>query len=131
VQTLDAFDWKLTISDTYFDLDVSFRQPNHVFWLLATRQAFGYVGVSHYHANTVHYNRSLVAISLVTGNTVADDSILITFPVKGERSFHAKRTTANLYTRVISLLSYLIIPNPTIKVAPKHEQLTTEFFVAV
>ena len=26
--------------------------------------------------------------------------------------------------------SYLI-PNPTIKVAPKHEQLTTEFFVAV
>ena len=24
-----------------------------------------------------------------------------------------------------------IIPNPTIKVAPKHEQLTTEFFVAV
>ena len=24
-----------------------------------------------------------------------------------------------------------VIPNPTIKVAPKHEQLTTEFFVAV
>ena len=26
-QTLDAFDWKRTINDTYFDLNVSFRQP--------------------------------------------------------------------------------------------------------
>ena len=28
-------------------------------------------------------------------------------------------------------LVFDLIPNPTIKVAPKHEQLTTEFFVAV
>ncbi len=32
---------------------------------------------------------------------------------------------------MFSTFAIIIIPNPTIKVAPKHEQLTTEFFVAV
>ena len=33
--------------------------------------------------------------------------------------------------RLMRRLGLILIPNPTIKVAPKHEQLTTEFFVAV
>ncbi len=33
--------------------------------------------------------------------------------------------------RLVDYSQAKIIPNPTIKVAPKHEQLTTEFFVAV
>ena len=35
----------------------------------------------------------------------------------------------DMFARTIKGLK--LIPNPTIKVAPKHEQLTTEFFVAV
>ena len=53
VRILDAFDWKTTISDTYFDLDVSFRQPNKFSGFLQHAKLLD-IGVSHYHANTVH-----------------------------------------------------------------------------
>ena len=83
VQTLNAFDWKRTISDTYFDLDVSFRQPNTFSGFLQHAKLLN-VGVSHYHANTVHYNRS------VESSGYADDSILMTFPIKGDVRFTQK-----------------------------------------
>ena len=37
----------------------------------------------------------------------------------------------NAFIVLIWFIYFEVIPNPTIKVAPKHEQLTTEFFVAV
>lgn len=84
VQTLDAFDWKHTINETYFDLDVSFRQPNKFSGFLQHAQLRD-IGVSHYHANTVHYNRGRQS----SGCT--DESILITFPMTGDVRFIQKR----------------------------------------
>ena len=83
VRILDAFDWKTTISDTYFDLDVSFRQPNKFSGFLQHAKLLD-IGVSHYHANTVHYNRS------VQSSGYTDDSILITFPITGDVRFTQK-----------------------------------------
>lgn len=59
-QTLDAFDWKRTINDTYFDLNVSFRQPSQFSGYLQHAKLLD-IGVSHYHANTVYYKRSLAS----------------------------------------------------------------------
>ena len=50
------------------------------------------IGVSHYHANTVHYKRSLASNQSSHGNSNnrSDDSILITFPVTGSVRFAQK-----------------------------------------
>lgn len=83
VQTLDAFDWKHTINETYFDLDVSFRQPNKFSGFLQHARLLE-IGVSHYHANTVHYNRGRQSAGY------SDDSILMTFPMTGDVRFTQK-----------------------------------------
>ena len=83
MQTLGAFDWKHTINETYFDLDVSFRQPNKFSGFLQHAKLLD-IGVSHYHANTVHYSRS------VQSSGYTDDSILITFPITGDVRFTQK-----------------------------------------
>lgn len=83
VQTLDAFDWKRTINDTYFDLKVSFRQPNKFAGFLQHAKLLD-IGVSHYYANTVHYDRG------VQSSDYTDDSILITFPITGDVHFSQK-----------------------------------------
>lgn len=83
MQTLGAFDWKHTINETYFDLDVSFRQPNKFSGFLQHAKLLE-IGVSHYHANTVHYNRGRQSSGYI------DDSILITFPVTGSVRFTQK-----------------------------------------
>lgn len=90
-QTLDAFDWKRTINDTYFDLNVSFRQPSQFSGYLQHAKLLD-IGVSHYHANTVHYKRSLASNQSSHGNSNnrSDDSILITFPVTGSVRFAQK-----------------------------------------
>ena len=94
-QTLDAFDWKRTINDTYFDLNVSFRQPSQFSGYLQHAKLLD-IGVSHYHANTVHYKRSLVSNQCSDGikdtdnNKNSNDSILITFPVTGSVHFIQK-----------------------------------------
>ncbi|KAA0915900.1 helix-turn-helix transcriptional regulator [Psychrobacter sp. ANT_WB68] len=88
-QTLDAFDWKRTINDTYFDLNVSFRQPSQFSGYLQHAKLLD-IGVSHYHANTVHYKRTLVSSNHYSDGINAnnsDDSILITFPVTGSVRF--------------------------------------------
>lgn len=59
--------------------------------------------------------------TLVLGGIVAAPALAITglhLAGKGEKALTQARDAK-------------LIPNPTIKVAPKHEQLTTEFFVAV
>ena len=81
--TLGAFDWKHTINETYFNLDVSFRQPNKFFGFLQHAKLID-IGVSHYHANTVHYNRG------TQSSDCYDDSILITFPIAGDVHFTQK-----------------------------------------
>lgn len=81
--TLGAFDWKHTINETYFDLDVSFRQPNKFSGFLQHAKLLE-IGVSHYHANTVHYNRGRQSSGYI------DDSILITFPMTGDVRFTQK-----------------------------------------
>ncbi|WP_296239921.1 MULTISPECIES: helix-turn-helix domain-containing protein [unclassified Psychrobacter] len=83
MQTLGAFDWKHTINETYFDLDVSFRQPNKFSGFLQHAKLLE-IGVSHYHANTVHYNRGRQSSGYI------DDSILITFPMTGDVRFTQK-----------------------------------------
>lgn len=83
VQTLDALDWKRTINDTYFDLDVSFRQPNKFSGFLQHSKLLD-IGVSRYYANTVHYDRG------VQSSDYTDDSILITFPITGDVHFAQK-----------------------------------------
>src|SRR5690606_3395882 len=90
-QTLDAFDWKRTINDTYFDLNVSFRQPSQFSGYLQHSNLLD-IGVSQYHANTVHYKRSLASNQSSHGNSNnrSDDSILITFPVTGSVRFAQK-----------------------------------------
>ena len=94
-QTLDAFDWKRTINDTYFDLNVSFRQPSQFSGYLQHAKLLD-IGVSHYYANTVHYKRSLVSNQCSDGikdadsNKNSNDSILITFPVTGSVHFIQK-----------------------------------------
>ena len=90
-QTLDAFDWKRTINDTYFYLNVSFRQPSQFSGYLQHAKLLD-IGVSHYHANTVHYKRSLVSNHSSDGikDNSSDDSILITFPVTGSVRFAQK-----------------------------------------
>lgn len=90
-QTLDAFDWKRTINDTYFDLNVSFRQPSQFSGYLQHAKLLD-IGVSHYHANTVYYKRSLASNQSSHGNSNnrSDDSILITFPVTGSVRFAQK-----------------------------------------
>ena len=90
-QTLDAFDWKRTINDTYFDLNVSFRQPSQFSGYLQHAKLLD-IGVSHYHANTVHYKRSLASKQSSDGtkDNSGDDSILITFPVTGSVRFAQK-----------------------------------------
>ena len=81
--TLGAFDWKHTINETYFDLDVSFRQPNKFSGFLQYAKLLD-IGVSHYHANTVHYSRGRQSSGYI------DDSILITFPMTGDVRFAQK-----------------------------------------
>ncbi|WP_286796937.1 cupin domain-containing protein [Psychrobacter sp. UBA6291] len=91
-QTLDAFDWKRTINDTYFDLNVSFRQPSQFSGYLQHAKLLD-IGVSHYHANTVYYKRSLASHQSShhgNSNNRSDDSILITFPVTGSVRFAQK-----------------------------------------
>ena len=90
-QTLDAFDWKRTINDTYFDLNVSFRQPSQFSGYLQHAKLLD-IGVSHYHANTVHYKRRVASNQSSHGNSNnrSDDSILITFPVTGSVRFAQK-----------------------------------------
>lgn len=83
MQTLGAFDWKHTINETYFDLDVSFRQPNKFSGFLQHAKLLE-IGVSHYHANTVHYNGGRQSSGYI------DDSILITFPMTGDVRFTQK-----------------------------------------
>ena len=83
MQTLGAFDWKHTINETYFDLEVSFRQPNKFSGFLQHAKLLK-IGVSHYHANTVHYNRGRQSSGYI------DDSILITFPMTGDVRFTQK-----------------------------------------
>ncbi len=80
--SLNAFDWKRTINDTYFDLNVSFRQPNKFLGFLQHAKLLD-IGVSHYHANTVHYDRGAQSADY-------DDSILITFPLTGDVRFIQK-----------------------------------------
>ncbi|MGP5647130.1 AraC family transcriptional regulator [Psychrobacter celer] len=80
--SLNAFDWKRTINDTYFDLNVSFRQPNKFLGFLQHAKLLD-IGVSHYHANTVHYDRGVQSADY-------DDSILITFPLTGDVRFIQK-----------------------------------------
>ena len=96
-QTLAAVDWKRTINDTYFDLNVSFRQPSQFSGYLQHAKLLD-IGVSHYHANTVHYKRSLASNQSSHGNSNnrSDDSILITFPVTGSVRFAQKKPTINL-----------------------------------
>ena len=62
---LGAFGWRRTINDTYFDLQVGLDQ----------------IGVSYYHANTVHYKRELIT------SPDPEQSVLITFPISGKVSF--------------------------------------------
>lgn len=93
-QTLDAFDWKRTINDTYFDLNVSFRQPRQFSGYLQHAKLLD-IGVSHYQADTVHYKRSSVSNQDTDGRSGGssndrDDSILITFPVSGCVRFSQK-----------------------------------------
>ena len=89
-QMLDAFDWKRTINDTYFDLNVSFRQPSQFSGYLQRAKLLD-IGVSYYHANTVHYKRSLASKQSSDGvKNSSDDSILITFPVTGSVRFTQK-----------------------------------------
>ncbi len=90
-QTLDAFDWKRTINEAYFDLNVSFRQPSQFSGYLQHAKLLD-ISVSHYHANTVHYKRSLASNQTSDSgkDNSSDDSILITFPVTGNVRFAQK-----------------------------------------
>ena len=77
---LGAFGWRRTINDTYFDLQVSFVQPQSFFGSL-NQVGLDQMGVSYYHANTVHYKRELIT------SPDPEQSVLITFPISGKVSF--------------------------------------------
>ena len=77
---LDAPQWKRAINDTYFDLSVRFQHPNKFLGYLQHTKLLD-IGVSHYHASTVHYGRGL------QNQNCNDDSILITFPIQGQVHF--------------------------------------------
>ena len=76
-----ALGWQRIINDTYFDLQVSFLQPQSFFGSLE-HVKLNQVGVSYYHANTVHYKRNLIT------NPDPTESVLITFPISGKVNFN-------------------------------------------
>ena len=82
-----ALGWQHIINETYFDLKVSFSQPKSFYGSL-NHTKLNQVGVSYYHANTVHYKRDLIT------TTDPTESVLITFPISGKVNF--KQNKRNL-----------------------------------
>ncbi len=81
---LSADGWQGTINDTYFDLQVQFQKPNQFVGQIQ-KANLDQMGISSYLADPVHYHRNGKDLSQ------NDDSILLTFPLKGSVSFQQQK----------------------------------------
>lgn len=83
-QLLSANDWQRVVSQTYFDLKVQIKNSRQ--FVGSIQQArLEQLGISSYFADSVHYQRSDQQLSK------ADDSILLTFPLKGSVYFQQQK----------------------------------------